>query len=154
MTCVRAEPRVSQRLHPGAVIPTTGCCRERHREDAVGPGVREAAGGGGACVRGHRPRNAGHTWSCRICRSWSLSSATLRLMSSRLAWTAEALAGAGWPGGPEESTAPRVFPPETWGVPRKKEQRSPEMPGRGNQSCKSHPNTENAHSLIVKKKNL
>lgn len=64
------------------------------------------------------------TWSCRICWSWSLSSATFRLMSSRLIWMAEAPAGRGCPGGPEDSRAPRVFPPDTWGVPRRREQQS------------------------------
>ena len=119
MMCVREEPRVARACtlalsHPYQRMlqrrPPARCC---------------AAGGAGGSGWGRRPcqrtpptGNAGRTWSCRICRSWSLSSATLRLMSSRLAWTAEALAGAGWPGGPEESTAPRVFPPETWGVPR------------------------------------
>lgn len=76
-------------------------------------------------------RNTAGTWSCRICCSWSLSSATLRLMSSRLAWTAEVPALRGWLVGPVVSRVLRVFPAETWGVPVRKEQQDPENARKG-----------------------
>lgn len=73
----------------------------------------------------HKEQGTVCTWSCRICCSWSRSSATFRLMSSRLRWTAEVLAARGWLGGPRDSRVLRVFPPETWGVPMRKEQQRP-----------------------------
>lgn len=65
------------------------------------------------------------TWSCLICCSWSLSSATFLLMSSRLVWMGEVPAGRAWLGGSEDSTAPRLFPAETWAAPRRKKNHKP-----------------------------
>lgn len=120
--CVRAKTMPFWFYYSG--VQFTEKMLERTLAGAVGLGMweEEKADFGQLRQKTSPPRNTVCTWSCRICWSWSRSSATLRLISSRLMWTAEGPAVRGWLVCPEDSRVLRVFPPDTWGAPMREEQ--------------------------------